>query len=82
MLKRYLIAENFKVAHAAARLKATVLFRERFRIMDFYRPGAEGVMTEEGNPGRYALAVRGVWGERLGFKLQYRGLRIFGVNGV
>ena len=53
MLKRYLIAEDFKVDKAAARLKATLLFRERFRILDFYRPGAEGVMTEEGNPGRY-----------------------------
>ena len=73
MLKRYLIAEDFKVDKAAARLKATLLFRERFRILDFYRPGAEGVMTEEGNPGRYTLAV---WGKGLGFSCS-----IFSVKG-
>ena len=52
LLKRYLIAENFKVGKAAERMEDTLRFRKRLNILEFYEDGAgRRICSEEGNPG-------------------------------
>lgn len=52
MLLHYLRAEDFGVARAASRLRATLDFRREYRCCDFYLPGAgRQLMMHASNPG-------------------------------
>jgi hypothetical protein len=58
LLKRFLLAEEYNVPKAADRLRATLLFRKRFNMLQFYLPGSGAkTLSERLNPGAEAYFV-------------------------